>query len=185
MKFSSVVRYIQKTKECRNSFLGILIFHEIMFHVSMFYSLCHFLLTATELDVAYQLDGASLFFTLARSRCPPCPTASSRRPQSSRRWTPRLTPSWPARPAGLGSCSSRRPTSTPPGTPASRRPCRLGRPWGPSRGSGVRGRGCSPGRSRWSPPRPPGPPWSGQCTSDPPPPPTTSTAAACRPPHRL
>ena len=33
MKFSSVVRYIQKTKECRNSFLGILICHEIMFHV--------------------------------------------------------------------------------------------------------------------------------------------------------
>ena len=119
MKLSLVLRYIQKTKECRNSFLGILIFHEIMFHVSMFYSLCHFLLTATELYVAYQLDGASLFFTLPRSRCPPCPTASSRRPQSSRRWTPRLTPSWPARPAGLGSCSSRRPTSTPPGTPAS------------------------------------------------------------------
>ena len=49
MKLSSIVRYIQKTKECRNSFLGILIFHEIMFYVSMFYSLCHFLLTATEL----------------------------------------------------------------------------------------------------------------------------------------
>ena len=121
MKFSSVVRYIQKTKECRNSFLGILICHEIMFHVSMSYSVCRFLLTATELQVTYQLNGASLFFVLPRSRRPPCPTASSRRPQSSRRWIPRRTPSWPARPAGLGSCYSRRPTSTPPGTPASRR----------------------------------------------------------------
>ena len=119
MKLSSVVRYIQKTKECRNSFLGILICHEIMFHV-MSYSVCHFLLTATELQVTYQLDGASLFFVLPRSRCPPCPTASSRGPQSSGRWIPRRTPS----------CYSRRPISTPPGTPASLRSRRPGRPWG-------------------------------------------------------
>ena len=101
MKFSSVVRYIQKTKECRNSFLGILICHEIMFHVSMSDSVCRFFLSATELQVTYQLNGASLFFILPRSRCPPCLTASLHRPQSSRQWIPRRTPCWPARPAGL------------------------------------------------------------------------------------
>ena len=157
MKFSSVVRYIQKTKECRNSFLGILICHEIMFHVSMSDSVCRFFLSATELQVTYQLNSASLFFVLPRSRCPPCLTASSRHPQSSRRWIPRRTPSWPARPAGLGSCYSRRPTSTPPGTPASRPSRRPGRPWWLPQGPGQRGRGCRPGRSRWSTPRPPGP----------------------------
>ena len=101
MKLSFMVRYIQNTKECRNILLGILIFHEIMFHVSMSYKVCHFLLTATELQVTYQLDGASPFFVLPRSRCPPCPTASSLRPQSSWQWTPTSSPSWPTRPAGL------------------------------------------------------------------------------------
>ena len=64
MKFSSVVRYIQKTKECRNSFLGILICHEIMFHVSMSYSVCHFLLTTTKLQVTYHIPTQRCFSVL-------------------------------------------------------------------------------------------------------------------------
>ena len=46
-------------------------------------------------------------------------------------------------------------------------------------------RRCRPGRSRWRPPCPPGPPRPGPCPSGPPPPPlaTAATISACRRPR--
>ena len=123
-------------------------------------SVCHFLLTATELQVTYQLDGASLFFVLPRSRCPPCPTASSRRPQSSRQWAPTSTPSWPTQSAGLVAV-------IPEGQPRRLLGLLL---LVVIADQGHRGQGR----------RPPGPPYSGLYPSDPPPPPPATSAAVAR-----